>query len=227
MLLADALACGVRLDTVFVEGAAERDATELLDQARSGGAEVAVVADGSLRSVLDVTTARPIAATAVLDPGTLADVDLAEVVLVLVDVADPGNVGTLIRTAEAAGVAAVVLCGETADPYAPKVVRSSAGSLFRVRVVVEHADATEVIARLGETSRRIVAACTRGGAPPDGVDLTGRIAVVVGGEARGLPSVLEEAADLRVTIPLAGRAESLNVAMAGTVLCFEASRQRR
>jgi TrmH family RNA methyltransferase len=141
----------------------------------------------------------------------------ATFVLVADRLADPGNAGTIIRTAEAAGADAVVLTPGSVDPFNPKVVRASAGSLFRLPVVEATLESLEGFRRLGTSSHR-------GDLYTDPV-YHGRVAVVVGNEAHGLAD--DAAVDHWITIPHAGPAESLNVAMAATVLAFEVARQRR
>jgi TrmH family RNA methyltransferase len=155
------------------------------------------------------------------DPEVLAGGTL---VVVLDDVRDPGNAGTVLRTADAAGADAVVCCGGTVDPYNPKTVRSSAGSLFHVPLVVEP-DTGRALAALAAHGYRRLGAVVRGGEDYVAVDWTRPTAVVLGNEAAGLPEGL--ALDATVAIPMAGRAESLNVGTACAVLCFEALRQRR
>jgi TrmH family RNA methyltransferase len=147
-------------------------------------------------------------------------------VLACVDVRDPGNAGTVLRTAEAAGADGVICCEGSVDVYNPKTVRASAGSLFHVPIVVGStpAEVADAVQSFGFTR---VATVAREGAEYAGVDLTGRIALFLGNEANGLPPDLVDQADVRVTIPMAGRTESLNVGMAAAVLCFEAARQRR
>lgn len=140
----------------------------------------------------------------------------ASFVLVADRLGDPGNAGTIIRSAEAAGADAVVLTPGSVDPYNPKVVRASAGSLFRIPVVEATLDSLSGFRRLGTSSHR-------GDVYTDPV-YHGRVAVVVGNEAHGLDSDAE--IDQWITIPHAGPAESLNVAMAATVLVFEVARQR-
>jgi TrmH family RNA methyltransferase len=130
--------------------------------------------------------------------------------------ADPGNAGTIIRSAEAAGAQAVVLTPGSVDPFNPKVVRASAGSLFRIPVVEATLESLSEFRRLGTSSHR-------GDLYTDPV-YHGRVAVVVGNEAHGLDD--SAAIDQWITIPHAGPAESLNVAMAATVLLFEVARQR-
>ena len=152
--------------------------------------------------------------------------DEAPFVLVLADLQIPGNVGTLIRAATAAGAGAVVIGGGV-DPTNPKVVRASAGAMFGIDVLVEASPET-AIERLRAAGYRIAhhrrarAAC-----PHDQVDLTGPVAVVLGSEAHGASEPVIDASDQLITIAMAGPTESLNVAMAGTVVCFEALRQRR
>jgi TrmH family RNA methyltransferase len=180
-------------------------------------ADVFVLAAGVIERVASTESPQPNLAV-VRIPKTALDLATADFVLVADRVADPGNLGTILRSAEAAGVDGVVLTAGSVDPFNPKVVRASAGALFRVPVL----DATlESVHAAG--LRTIGTSSHRGSAHTD-ADLTGRIALVVGNEARGLPDDAD--VDEWVTIRHRGRAESLNVAMAATVLCFEASRQR-
>ena len=146
-------------------------------------------------------------------------------VVVLHEVRDPGNVGTLIRTADAAGADLVVLTRTSADPYSPKAVRACAGSLFHLPVVTG-GDIDQVLAALADS--RVAAAATSGHASLDlfEAELPARIAWLLGNEAHGLDAATLEAAPLAVRIPLAGRAESLNVHTAATVCLFETLRRR-
>lgn len=228
VLLRDAIAAGVRLETVYVES----DAVEssLLGTVPAGVA-IREVRPGTLAKVLDVVTPNRIVSVAVMDRVPLERVlDAAEhdglPVLVLVDVADPGNVGTLIRAAEAAGCSGVVITGATADPYAPKTVRSAAGSSFRVPLVLA-ADPTEVLSSVRGRGIDTMAAVMAAGAAPEDLDLGGAFALVMGNEAHGLPDSVVAGCSSTVSVPMAGAVESLNVAMAATVVLFEASRQRR
>jgi TrmH family RNA methyltransferase len=148
-------------------------------------------------------------------------------VLVLCDVADPGNAGTLLRVAEAAGATCVVVCGPASvDVHNPKVVRAASGSLFRLGVVVTD-DAAAVLDELAARGLQRVATVVEGGAPYERVDYRGPTALVLGSEAHGLPPELLASMDVMVTIPMHGHVESLNVGVAGAVLAFEAARQRR
>ena len=149
-----------------------------------------------------------------------------KLVAVCADVRDPGNAGTILRSAEAAGAAAVVFCDGSVDVFNPKTVRASAGALFHVPVVASGPPAG-VLERLGVAGYRRYATVARGGTAYDEADLAGKVAIVFGNEAHGLPDGLHHALDGGLTIPMAGRAESLNVGMAAAVVCFEALRQRR
>ena len=135
------------------------------------------------------------------------------VTLALWHVADPGNVGTLIRAADAFG-AGVALSAGCADPTGPKALRASMGSIFRVPV-----------AEFDEPAGRRVALVSHGGEPLVDVDLSGELVLVLGAEREGLPEEVLARCDAAATIPIAGGAESLNVAMAGTVALYELARR--
>ena len=149
-----------------------------------------------------------------------------DVALALEEIRDPGNLGSVVRSAEAAGAGGVVCCNGSVDIYGPKTVRASAGSLLHVPIVAG-GEPVEVLERMGVWGMRRLGTQAHGGEPYDRADLTSPIALVLGNEAHGLPSELDGVLDGTVTIPMAGRTESLNVGMAAAVLCFEAARQRR
>ena len=196
---------------------------EVVRLALAAGARVHELAPGVIERVASTATPQPV--LAVFPALDVPDVPAeAKLVVVLADVRDPGNAGTVLRTADAAGVGAVVVCAGAVDPYNPKTVRASAGSLFHVPVVLGEDTAT-VLRRLGLAGYRRLGAAAHGGEDYAAVDWTVRTAIVLGNEAWGLPDGLE--LDGSVRIPMAGRAESLNVGMACAVLCFEALRQRR
>jgi TrmH family RNA methyltransferase len=222
-----ALDRGAILEVVYVGPGAERAFAPLVDRVRAGGTRVAELAEGVLEKLGSTRTPQPVLAVA---PAPTRDLDALAgdgTVVVAVDVSDPGNVGTIIRSAEAAGADGVVVCGSNSvDPLNPKVVRSSAAAIFGV-TVTEADDPMEVLEALAARGRRRLGAVLGDGTPYDTADLTGPLALVVGNEARGLAPALHGHLDGMVTIPMAGEAESLNVAMAATVVLFEAARQRR
>lgn len=232
LLLQEALDAGQPLDCIYLErdGAADR-VLEVAAAAERAGVRVADVVPGALSSVLELTT--PQSVVGVL---TRPDTSLEQVVghavatrrplLVLAELSDPGNVGTLVRIAEAAGCAGVVLSERTADLFNPKTVRASAGALFRVRVAVD-VPVDAVLAELAAASVPSVATVGAGGIAPEQVELAGASALWLGNEAHGLDAQVLDACTTRVTIPMEGSVESLNAAMAGAVVAFEAARQRR
>jgi TrmH family RNA methyltransferase len=223
-LVRDAVEHGHALEAIFVE----RGAPEVYLDAR--GAPVHELERGVLAKVTDTVTPQAVAAIAPM-PDTDAGVaertiDRGGMVVVLAGVGDPGNAGTLLRIAEAAGVGAVLFCDDAVDPFAPKCVRASAGSILHIPVT-SGARSVQLLEAIGERGGRRLAAGARRGDPYDRTDLTGPLAVVLGSEAHGVPEVLEPVLDRWTHVPMSGRAESLNVGVTGAVICFEAARQRR
>jgi TrmH family RNA methyltransferase len=191
--------------------------------------EVVAVLDGALDRVGAVGTSQGVLAVATV-PSAASTVPATAgtstgPVLVAHEVADPGNLGTLLRSADAAGAAGVLVTGSGVDVWSPKVVRAAAGSLFRLPVAT--ATVEVALADLRAAGFTPLATLARGGVAHDHADLSRPVALVVGSEAHGLPESVVAACDGALTIELAGAAESLNVAMAATVLLFEALRQRR
>ena len=221
-LVGDALDAGADVECLFV---APGTTAAAVDQAVAQGVPVFELAPGVLERVAGTVAPQPVLAIA-----RMADVDLAELsdqtlVVVCVDVRDPGNLGTVLRSAEASGVGGIICCDGSVDVYNPKCVRASAGSLFHIRVVAR-GEPVKVLGTLGEWGLRRLGTRPGGGEPYHRVDLTAPTALVLGNEANGLPAPAAAVLDGWVTIPMAGRSESLNVGMAAAVLCFEAARQR-
>ena len=218
-LVAAALDHGVDLDLCFVGTTATTEAVAVAERAATAGVRV-VALDAKAGSTV---TPQPVFALAPMQRhgiDALAGVDFA---VVAVQANDPGNAGTLVRSAAAAGAGALVFGSGSVDAYNPKVVRASAGACFAIRIV-EGVPAMEVLTALGAAGVNRLGAVARRGDAPDAFDLTRPTAFVLGHETRGLDAELP--LDGRVTIPMAA-GESLNLGMAGTVLCFEAARQRR
>ena len=222
-LIGEALAAGAPLEALFVAPGGDDD--PVVDRAAAAGVRVSRLAPGVLERVAGTVTPQPLLAVAPWCDVPLDAVHDATFVVVCVDLRDPGNAGTFLRSAEGAGAGAVVLCDGSVEAFNPKTVRASAGALFHVPVVQGGAPA-EVLDRLGGAGLRRLGAVATGGVPHTATDLTGPVALVLGNEAAGLPPGLAERLDGRVTVPLVGRSESLNVGMAAAVLCFEVARQR-
>lgn len=219
-LVAEAFRAGVAVESVFV--AAGTDAEGVAAE----GTRVYELAPGVLERVADTVTPQPVMAVVSYIDVELDALSGASMVVVCVDVRDPGNAGTVLRSAEAAGADGVICCSGSVDVYNPKTVRASAGALFHVPVVVG-GDPVEVLARVGGWGLRRLGADAHQGEAYTRSDLRAPVAFVVGNESAGIPELIAASLDGRVTIPMAGRAESLNVGMATAVLCFEAARQRR
>jgi TrmH family RNA methyltransferase len=218
------------IEALFAAPEAESECPALLDRAARRGIIVHRLGPGVLERVAGTVTPQPVLAIARRRPPTLAEVasgggSEAKLLVVGVDVRDPGNGGTLIRSAEAAGAHGVIFCRGSVDVTNPKTVRASAGALFHVPVV-EGCDPQEVLGVLGDLGLMRIAAVARGGERPDRVDLSGSVALVFGNEAQGLPPGALDCVDTSVTIPMPGRSESLNLGMAASILLYEARRQR-
>jgi TrmH family RNA methyltransferase len=195
------------------------------NDARARGIEVHTLAPGVAERTGDAVTSQGVFALVRIDQPSLDALAGGTDLLVLVDaVSDPGNAGTLWRSAAASGAGGIVLGAGSVDAYNPKLVRATAGACFSIPVV-DGVDAADALRACEAHGLRRVGAVAKGGEPLDAVDLGVPTVLVLGHEARGLDAGLP--LDARVTIPMAAATESLNLAMAGTVLCFEAARQRR
>ncbi len=146
--------------------------------------------------------------------------------IVLECLQDPGNLGTIFRTAEGAGVTGIIMDASTADIYSPKTIRSTMGSIFRVPFYIT-GDLSGMLFKIKSLGINIFAACGEGGVPYTAGDYTGPTAFITGNEGSGLSKAAIEAADVTVSIPMRGMLESLNASTAAGILLYEADRQRR
>jgi TrmH family RNA methyltransferase len=197
-----------------------------LAEALEANAIVRRVRDGELKELADTETPQGVIAVAHMPRFTLKQLKLHEhaVALIVDAVQDPGNLGTLIRTADAFAAAAVVALPGTVDYWNPKVLRAAAGSAFRVPLIGDHADV--VWAWLSAHDFTVCGAATRG---TDVAEMKRgpRIALVVGNEGSGVRKETREHVNDIINIPMPGRAESLNVAVAAGILLYELSRTDR
>lgn len=229
-LVAEALRAPIPVQAIFVGATtglrALLDANADVVSSLSDDVVLYEVEDRVLAPILDPRNPIPVAAVVSAPASSLADLPVDRPVLVAVELRDPGNLGTLIRTAEAAGCGGIVVTGTTVDPLNPKVVRASAGSVLRLPVV-EIAEVGPCLAAVRAAGRLLVATVVDPKADHyDQVDL--RVAaILVGNEPRGLDASVVDQVDLTVTIPMEAGIESLNVAAAGAVMAFESARQRR
>lgn len=198
----------------------------LVEAARQTGAEVHHVSEELMHRLTSTVTPQGLVGVAAFVDRPLETLEAPTCVAVLHAVRDPGNAGTVLRSADAAGAAGVVFSASSVDAYNPKTVRASAGSLFHVPLVRD-VGTTDTVAALRERGARVYAMAADGEADLYHLDLTEPTVFVFGNEAWGLPSETAALADATVRVPIPGRAESLNLAAAATVCLFEWARQRR
>lgn len=227
-LVAEAVRAGVRVRSVACSprGAATAGVDALLDELRTAGAEICSVTLEVMRAMSPVQAPSGIVGLASRPITTLDRVlgHRAPLVVVAVDVQDPGNVGAIVRAAEAGGASGAIFGGTSADPFGWKALRGSMGSALRLPVVT--ADAEDVLAAARTRGIRTVATVPRHGRSLFECDLRGPTALLLGGEGPGLPEALVARADETISIPMQAPVESLNVAVAAALLVYEAARQR-
>jgi TrmH family RNA methyltransferase len=222
-VISAALDEGVPLIEVFVGADASPAAKIVAERAEQAGIDVRELAVGVASKVGATTTPQGVFGIAWRPRLTISELAGVDLCVVAPLITDPGNAGTLIRSAAAAGASIIVLGPRSVDAYNPKVVRASAGACFAVRIL-EGVPAMKVMEALGDAGVHRVGAVASGGRAPEQIDLRVPTAIVLGHEAVGLDAELP--VDELVTIPMQST-ESMNVAMAGTVLLHEAARQRR
>jgi TrmH family RNA methyltransferase len=209
---------GLVLDVLVTESARDRFAG-LLD-----GLPVHVVTDKAAKALSDTVTPVGLVAVCAIPEVALPDVLGAapRLLLVAVETSEPGNAGTLIRIADAMGADAVVLAGDSVDPYNGKCLRASAGSIFAVPVL-EAPDVEELMAALRDAGLRTLATTLDGEQSLDGMKLDSPTAWLFGSEAHGLAANVAALADTRVSIPMRGSAESLNIATAAAICLYQSA----
>jgi TrmH family RNA methyltransferase len=230
-IVEEAIRSGLRFRAVFFKESAQNLAERLLPQI-GANVETLLLPDKLFDDSVPTETPQGVAALVRLKKFSLADVmERLQVgpVIVLAGLQDPGNLGTILRSAEAFGSAGVVLGEGTVSPLNSKVIRASAGSVFRLPVIVRKnaGGLEEISARLREQSVRLIATSSHKGTSIDQVNLTGPAAVFVGSEGAGLPRTVLAQADELIAIPHTPQVESLNAGVAGSIVLYEAARQRR
>ncbi len=228
-LLREALKAGLKPEVVFWTG----------DYYKSEGGELfkdlppvtqqVVLSSKLFKSIASTKTPQAVAAIVPFDykqwMPSVKGLQL-KLVMILDRLRDPGNMGTLIRTAAAAGVDSVFYSRGSVDPYSPKVLRSTAGSIFHLPVLKAEKP-LEMIRELKKNGFSVAAATAHQGVNLWEANFDHKTALIVGNEAGGLDKSLLDAVDLKVTIPLAEPVESLNAAVASAVILFEIIRRRR
>ena len=226
IVIREALEADLVLRDVFVVPE-DREVVDLAHRCGRAGARVVEVGENVLKAVADAASPQDIVAVAQTPSFSLDALDDgADLVLVLAQVRDPGNAGTMTRTAAAAGAACVVFGEGSVDPFGPKTVRASAGAVFKLPIA-RSMDLSGAAQMLRSKGFRCVAA--EAGHPSSiyELDLSKKVALIVGNEAWGFGDAPDDILDEVASIPMAPGVESLNVSAAGAVFLFEAVRQRR
>ena len=195
---------------------------KLIEKLQEKSIEVEQVSPSLMKSLSDTEISQGI--LAILQFTNLPIPKSPTFLLIPDQIRDPGNLGTLIRSADAAGVEAVLIPPETTDPFAPKVVRAGMGAHFRLPIL---SMGWEEIERISESANQRVMLADMDGESCWETDLHQPLTLIVGGEAEGASEQARKLATRRIKIPMAGKTESLNAAVAGSVLMFEAMRQRK
>ncbi|BBZ13890.1 TrmH family RNA methyltransferase [Mycobacterium branderi] len=206
-------------DVFATESAAQRYATLL------AGHHVHVVTERAAKALSDTVTPAGLVAVCEMPTARLEDVlaGAPRLIAVAVDISEPGNAGTLIRLADAMGVAAVILAGHSVDPFNGKCLRASAGSIFSVPVIVAP-EVEAVVAALRGAELQVLATTVDGELALEAAELSRPTAWLFGAESHGLSAQVAGHADHRVRIPMSGGAQSLNVAAAAAICLYQSAR---
>ncbi|HEY1676071.1 MAG TPA: RNA methyltransferase [Candidatus Sulfotelmatobacter sp.] len=230
-IVEEAIRSGLRFRAVFFKESAQNLAERLLPQIGSH-VETLLLPDRLFDASVPSESPQGVAALARVKEFSVEDLmERLQVgpIIVLAGVQDPGNVGTILRSAEAFGSAGVVVGEGTVSAFNSKVIRASAGSIFRLPVVVAKApgEMEKIFARMRKENVRLTATSSHKGTALDAARLTEPCAVFIGSEGSGLPRNLIAQMDELVAIPHAEQVESLNAGVAGSIVLYEAARQRR
>ena len=230
-IVEEAIRSGLKFRAVFFRESAQNVAEKLLPQIGSH-VETLLVPDSIFDGAVPSETPQGIAALVRLREFSLDDIlDRLQIgpVVVVVGLQDPGNLGTILRSAEAFGSAGIVLGEGTVSPFNSKVIRASAGSIFRLPVALAKTDGglESVTTKLRSQGLRLIATSSHKGTPLDQARLTEPSAIFLGSEGSGLPRNLMAQVDELVAIPHAPQVESLNAGVAGSIVLYEAARQRQ
>ena len=192
------------------------------------GREYEVVSDGAFRGLSDTQTPQGILALASMPSYRLDDLLRGKEthLLILEGIQDPGNLGTMLRTGEGAGITGIIISRDTVDLFNPKTIRSTMGSIYRVPFIIAE-DLIEIIRKIKEKGVKVYAAHLKGSVCYDELSYCGATAFLIGNEGNGLTDDAAAEADARIHIPMEGAVESLNAAVSASILMYEAIRQRR
>ena len=222
-----ALQSGVEFEALFVDAAFVDEApwAALIGRAGEAGVRVFALERGVSDKVADTQTPQPVLGAVRFSSPEVTSLHAGGLVLVLHEVRDPGNAGTIIRSADAAGVDAVIFTGRSVDPYNPKTLRASAGSVFHLPIAVGELETA--LTHFRAEGARTWATILDAPLELRGVDLSGANVVVIGNEGAGLDAASVAECDSSLRIAMSGRSESLNAGVAASLIAFRAMWQRQ
>ncbi len=225
-LVEEAIRSGLRLATVFFSQSARERVHKLMPQL-SSHTEVLLLLDSAFASAVPTETPQGVAALVRAKPSTLENILDAQPALLVIaaGLQDPGNLGTISRSAEAFGVTGLLLGERTVSPWNWKALRASAGSLFRLPMT--KADLAAALPQIKSRGVRVLATSSHKGIAVSDFDLRQPVAFIIGNEGAGVPKYVLQQADEIVAIPQTANVESLNAGIAGSILLYEAARQRK
>jgi RNA methyltransferase, TrmH family len=229
-IVEEAIRSGLRFQAVFFRESAQNMAERLLPQI-GAHVETLLLPDSLFNASVSSEAPQGVAALVLVKKSSVQDVlERLQVgpLMVVIGLQDPGNLGTILRSSEALGSAGVVLAEGTVSPFNSKVVRASAGSAFRLPIVIAKAagETDKIFKTMRAEGIRLIATSSHKGTPIDQTNLTGPAAILVGSEGAGLPRDLLAQVDELVKIPHAPQVESLNAGVAASIVLYEAARQR-
>jgi RNA methyltransferase, TrmH family len=227
-VIEEALRSGIKFQAIFFSERARDHATRLMPQI-SSQTEALLLPEDVFSSAVDTETPQGVAALVKLKAPKLDDlleqVDGNFLTVAVAGIQDPGNLGTIIRSAEAFSARGVLLGEKTVSPFNPKVIRASAGSMFREPLI--RVKLAEAISQLKQAGVRVLASSSHKGKPLHEAGFIGPLMIAIGNEGAGLPPEILSAADELITIPHSSRVESLNAGIAASIFLYEAARLRQ
>lgn len=222
----EGLLCGAKLMRLVVNADHSEDSecAALVKEAAAAGVPVTELSAQVFNYICDTETPQGIGG--VFELPDAQDLPGGDSILLLENLQNPGNMGTILRTADAAGFSGVICSKGCVDVFNPKTVRSTSGSLFRIPVVQSKKTGPEITADLMQRGFRVISAHPRGGVSYIGEDFEGKVCIVIGNEANGISEEMLGCCSEVVTIPMPGGAESLNASVAAALMIYEAARKK-
>lgn len=207
----------------FTESLASTDKGEELLNRLIGMENSVHMPEGLFNSISNMENSQGVLATVTFSPNEIGGIPQDGILLYLDGLQDPGNLGTVIRSADAFGISGIVFGENCVDPYNPKVVRATMGSIFRVPLYFQK-DGEDFFAQISD-KRRILATSLKDATPLDTIKFSNRDVIVIGNEGHGVSDAIIERSDLNIVIPMVGDAESLNAGVAASIIMYETSRE--